>query len=357
MTGNDSERSERARLLGPLCGLGAAVSFGLAAPLSKLLLRDMSALLLAGVLYLGASLGLGLFQWGRRSRREARLQRNDLWKLALVSISGGIVGPVLMLMGVERLPALAASLLLNLEAPFTIALSLVLFSEHLSRRAAAGSVLIVLGSAALQWQGLGTSYDGVGVLCLVLACACWALDNNLTQRLSLKDPFAIVRAKALTAGLFNTGLSWLLGQAVHVSLTQLGAALLLGSISYGVSVVLDAYALRFVGAAREAAYFATAPFVGALLAVLLLHEPLQIRDVTAGLIMAAGVLCLLYERHSHSHAHHAQYHDHLHVHDAHHQHEHAADVALDEPHAHPHQHADLVHDHPHVSDAHHRHKH
>lgn len=357
MIGDAGPHTERARRLGPLCGLGAAVSFGLAAPLSKLLLRDMPALLLAGVLYLGAGLGLSLYQLCRRSRREATLGRGDLWKLGLVTLSGGMLGPVLMLVGLTRLPALAASLLLNLEAPFTIGLSLLLFAEHLSRRAAAGSGLIFLGSALLQWRGLGTSDDIIGVLCVVGACGCWALDNNLTQRLSLKDPFAIVRAKALTAGLVNTALSWLIGQARPVELDQLGAALLLGGISYGVSVVLDAYALRFVGAAREAAYFATAPFVGALLSVVLLHETLRLRDGLAGLLMAGGVLCLLYERHSHRHEHDTLYHDHAHVHDSHHQHEHPPGLAPDEPHAHPHRHERLVHDHPHVSDEHHRHKH
>jgi drug/metabolite transporter (DMT)-like permease len=281
----------------------------------------------------------------------------DIWKLALVSVSGGMLGPVLMLIGLRRLPGVEAALLLNLEAPLTILLSLWWFGEHLGRQAALGSLCILLGGGLLQWQGLGDSRNPVGLACLVGACACWALDNNLTQRLSLKDPFAIVRAKAFTAGLVNTGLGLLTLDGVRLQGTHVALALLLGSVSYGLSVVLDAYALRLLGAAREAAYFATAPFVGALLSVWLLDEQLQLRAAGAGSLMAVGVICLLYERHAHTHTHEPLAHDHVHVHDAHHQHGHPADVLLHEPHAHLHEHATLEHAHPHVSDEHHRHKH
>jgi hypothetical protein len=130
-----------------------------------------------------------------------------------------------------------------------------------------------------------------------------------------------------------------------------------GSLSYGASVVLDAYALRYVGAAREAAYFATAPFVGVLVSWALLREALGVYDFVALGLMAAGVVFMLRERHAHVHLHESIQHEHVHVHDAHHQHEHLLGEPLEEPHTHKHRHAALEHDHPHVSDLHHRHRH
>lgn len=351
---------EQARWLGPLCGVSAAISFGMAAPLCKLLLHQLPAVLLAGLLYLGAGLGVSLYLLAAPRRSEARLQRADRGKLALVALSGGVLGPVLMLIGLSRLSALDASLLLNLEAPLTILLSLGLFGEHLGRQAALGSLCILAGGAVLSWQPWQSSHassDALGSLCLLGACACWALDNNLTQRLSLKDPLAIVGVKAWSAGLVNTGLGLATAARVELHAMQLALALALGSVSYGLSVVLDAYALRLLGAAREAAYFATAPFVGALLAVCLLDEPLRGQDLGAGALMAAGVLCLLYERHVHRHEHAPLQHDHVHVHDAHHQHAHPEGTPPGEPHAHLHRHEPLVHEHAHVSDEHHRHRH
>jgi drug/metabolite transporter (DMT)-like permease len=275
----------------------------------------------------------------------------------MVVLAGGIVAPTLMLLGLGRVTALSASLLLNLEAPFTVLLALGVFGEHLGRNGIIASVLIVLGALLLQLQPGDLGADALGVALLAGACACWALDNNLTQRLSLSDPFAIVRIKTLGAGVVNTALGLVVSGGRAPELTLIAAAMLLGALSYGVSVVLDAYALRWVGAAREAAYFATAPFAGALVSIVCLHEPLHAQDVLAMLAMALGVLFLLRERHGHTHVHDALEHAHVHVHDAHHQHEHVPGVALTEPHSHAHRHAALVHDHPHVSDAHHRHKH
>ncbi len=342
---------------GAALGLAAAALFGASAPVAKVLLGEISPILLAGLLYLGAALGLWLHRAFARPTNEARLGRGDAPKLAAVVLAGGIVGPVLMLLGLGRVSALTGSLLLNLEAPFTVLLAVLLFREHLGRHAAVAIALIVVGAAVLKIEPGALAADTAGVLFLAAACACWAIDNNLTQRLSLKDPFAIVRVKTLVAGLANTTLGLIVASVAFPPWRFVWGALVLGSLSYGVSVVLDAFALRLHGAAREAAYFATAPFVGASLSMLLLGDPLRWPAGLAMLVMALGVIFLLRERHGHQHAHEALFHEHLHEHDAHHQHDHLPGDPAGERHSHPHRHAPLVHDHPHVPDAHHRHRH
>lgn len=342
---------------GAALGLAAAALFGLSAPVAKRLLDDASPVLLAGLLYLGAAAGLWLHRALRPSTREARLVRADVPKLAGVVLTGGMLGPVLMLLGLDRVTALAGSLLLNLEAPLTILLAVVLFREHLGRRAALASAFILGGALVLKLDPGGLGADALGVMLIASACLSWAIDNNLTQRLSLRDPFAIVRIKTLAAGTMNTALGLLVVGGPLPAVGTIAAALVLGAFSYGVSVVLDAYALRLVGAAREAAYFATAPFVGALASVLLLGDVLGAYDLLAMAAMATGVVLLLREQHSHEHVHEPMEHEHRHVHDEHHQHAHAPGDPPGEPHSHRHRHERLVHEHPHVPDAHHRHEH
>ena len=212
------------------------------------------------------------------------------------------------------------------------------------------------GDRAGNEDRIGYCY-GRDALLMVAACACWALDNNLTQRLTLRDPFALVRIKTLVSGAVGVLIGLVvLGQPLPAP-QPLAAALVLGSLSYGVSVVLDAFALRWIGAAREAAYFATAPFVGAIAALALLGDRLQLREAAAMAVMALGVVLLTAERHQHVHTHGEIEHDHLHLHDTHHQHSHAPGDPAGELHSHPHRHAPLVHDHPHFPDAHHRHDH
>jgi drug/metabolite transporter (DMT)-like permease len=337
-------------------GLLAAALFGISAPLAKVLLGTLRPQILAGLLYLGAGLGLSLFRALRPAKAESPLRRSDVLPLLAVVAFGGIVGPLLMLLGLLRVGALTGSLLLNLEAPLTILLAVLLFGEHLGRYAAAAAVLILGGAALLKLQPGRSQADGWGVLLLSGACLCWALDNNLTQRLTLRDPVALVRIKTLAAGSVNLLIAILLGAPLP-GLGTMANALLLGCVSYGVSVVLDAYALRLVGAAREAAFFATAPFIGALVSVVLCGDRLGVADVGAMGAMALGVALLLRERHSHEHTHSELQHEHIHSHDAHHQHEHAPGDPPTEPHSHAHRHAPLIHDHPHLPDLHHRHDH
>ena len=346
-----------APLRGAACGLAAAALFGLSAPVAKLLLGEISPVLLAGLLYLGAALGLAAYRSIGPATQEAGLGRADAPKLALIALVGGVVAPVLMLLGLTRVTGLTGSLLLNLEAPFTALLAVACFREHLGVRAVTAAALVLSGAAVLKLDSGPLGADTLGALLLAGACACWALDNNLTQTLSLRDPFAIVRVKTLVAGLMNTSLGLLTADGPLPSAGFIAAALGLGVLSYGVSVVLDAFALRLIGAAREAAYFATAPFVGALASFALLGDPIHWHHGLAMLGMALGVLLLLRERHAHEHVHGALSHEHLHEHDEHHRHAHAAADPRGEPHSHVHHHDPLVHDHPHASDAHHRHRH
>jgi drug/metabolite transporter (DMT)-like permease len=352
MTSSARQQSWR----GAVYGLLAAGLFGLSAPIAKRLLGLVGPQLLAGLLYLGAGLGLSLWRGLRPAQREAPLQRQDVPALGGVVLAGGVLGPLLLLLGLERVSGVVGSLLLNLEGPITVLLAVLFFGEHLGRSGAVAAMLILVGAAALKVSPGAAAVDGWGMLAVALACSCWAVDNNLTQRLSLRDPFAIVRIKTLAAGSFNLALGLALGGRLP-GVAACAAAMLLGRVSYGGSVVLDAYALRLVGAAREAAYFATAPFVGALLSGLLLGERLRAIDGLAMLAMGMGVVLLLIERHSHWHDHEPLEHEHAHEHDEHHQHAHPPGTPPGQPHSHPHRHAALAHDHPHLPDAHHRHRH
>lgn len=340
---------------GALFGLAAALTFGASAPLAKLLLADVEPVMLASLLYLGAGGALTIALAARGPTREADLSGKDVPALFLLVVTGGIIAPVLMLTGLQRVSGVAGALLLNLEAPFTMLLAIAL-GEHLGRRDVSAVGCILAGGMLLAFAPGAVSGETVGVLLLASACACWAIDNNVTQRLALKDPLRLVRIKALGAGVGTLAIAFVVGASLP-SAGTIAAALVLGAISYGASIVLDAYALRLVGAAREAAFFATAPFFGAALALPLLGERLDAGDLLAGCLMAVGLTLLLRSRHGHLHSHDPIIHEHLHEHDDHHWHAHDDPVSPGVRHSHVHTHARLVHDHPHVSDAHHRHRH
>lgn len=345
---------------GGMYGLAAAALFGVSSPLAKLLLPEAGPLLIAGLLYLGAGLGLLAFEVlfdriSEASRRESPVGPADRWLLAGMVLTGGILGPVSMLWGLQRLSAVPGALLLNLEAPFTIGLAVLLFREHLGRREIAGALLIVSAAVILQYRPEETRPDAWGFLAIMGACLCWAIDNNLSQRVSLRDPIVVTRIKTLGAAACTMSMAFLSGQSLPRPMILI-ATLLVGLFSYGVSLVLDMQALRLLGAAREAGFFSAAPFVGAMAAIPILGERWGINEMCASLVMAIGVVLLLREHHHHLHIHEEITHDHGHEHGGHHEHEHKGGLA-EEPHAHLHRHVPLMHDHPHVSELHHRHEH
>lgn len=337
-----------------MAGLASAVAFGASAPIAQRLVRHGDPQLLAGLLYGGAAATLWLVG-GAAQRREAPLRRTDAGRLTIVVLFGGVVGPVLLLFGLQRVTGTTGSLTLNVEAPLTALLAVWWFGEYLGRRGWSASVLIFGAAVLLAFDPRSIGGDALGVALIVGACACWAVDNNVTQQLTVRDPISIVRAKASIAAGINLGIaiarrdSWPAADIIV-------ATLALGAVSYGLSIVLDAYALRLIGAAREAALFATAPFAGVVIAVAL-GEPFTAVSAMALVIMAAGAILMLTDRHVHVHTHVAMAHEHRHVHDAHHRHEHPSGVDPNEPHSHWHEHQPLVHSHPHVSDVHHRHEH
>lgn len=348
---------------GALYGLTAAFLFGISPPLAKLLLPESGPLLTAGLLYLGAGLGLLFVEVARGhwptlgvGVKEAPIRLADGRLLAGVIITGGMLGPFLMLWGLERLSGVLTSLLLNLEAPFTVLMAILLFREHLARLELTGVVVIVFAAVILTYRPGAIVGEVIGILAVFGACLCWAIDNNLSQQLSLRDPVTVTCIKTFCAGL---GMLALASVSVErwPSWTIILTTLFLGLISYGLSLVLDMQALRLLGAAREAGFFATAPFIGAVAAVPILGERWSILDATATALMIVGVLLLLRARHAHEHVHEELEHDHLHLHDTHHNHHHGAEGMHQEPHAHLHQHATFTHDHPHVSELHHRHEH
>ena len=350
--------AERPQLLGAIAGLLSAVLFGASVPITKRLLPEMAPVLLAGLLYLGGGLAVGTVRLvARRRIVEASLGRADVPRVLAIVLLGGIVGPLALVNGLRTVSGVSGALLLNLEGPLTVLVALTLFHEHLGVRAAFGATLVFLGACLLAVPGAGAGSARLsGVLLLAAACAAWALDNNLTQGLAGKDPWQLVIAKTLGAGTAMISLGILLGGGLPRPPVVL-ATLALGALAYGASVLLDAFALRLLGAAREAAFFATAPFAGAILSIPLLGERLGPFQLAAGAVMVAGVGILIRERHGHEHTHEELEHSHRHVHDAHHQHPHPEGVDPTAPHAHPHRHARLTHSHAHVSDAHHRHVH
>lgn len=336
-------------------GLLAAVSFGASAPFAQRLVAHADPELLAGLLYLGAGIVLS-FAGPARRRHEAPIRRGDLPRLATVVVAGGVLAPVLLLVGLERVSAVSGSLTLNLEAPFTALIAVWVFGEYLSRRAWLAGLIIVAGATVL---GLGPGHgstDPIGVALIALACVAWAIDNNLTQALTVRDPVVIVRIKAFGAATANVSIALVRGTDLPAGWVIVGA-LALGGVSYGLSVLFDAYALRSLGAAREAALFATAPFAGVIVAMVILGEDLSAASAIALILMAAGTSLLLTDRHEHEHRHAALAHEHRHVHDEHHRHDHPSGVDPNEPHAHWHEHEPVSHRHAHVSDVHHRHRH
>ncbi len=337
----------------------AASLFGVSAAIAKGLLSTTRPQTLAGLLYVGSGSGL-LIVWlilrAHGSRPEKALTRADLKWLAGAVVFGGMVGPVLLLLGLNRTPASAASLLLNLEGVFTAVLAWTAFRENADRRIVLGMLSIVLGGVLLSWQG-ALAWGGLfGPLAVAAATLCWGIDNNLTQKISGSDPVQIAMLKGLIAGGVNLTLGLTLGGHLPSSGVTAGA-LLVGFMSYGVSLVLFILALRDLGTARTGAYFSLAPFIGAIASFILWRDALTPLVGAGALFMAIGLLIHLTERHGHPHTHEPVTHTHRHTHDAHHQHAHGPHDPPGEPHVHAHAHERLTHEHPHYPDLHHRHSH
>ncbi len=342
---------------GVVAALAAALLFGAGTPLAKLLLAHTSPWLLAAMLYLGS--GIGLWAWRRQRNAPAvRPSRCEWGWLAAATLFGGVVGPVLLMSGIAGMPATSASLLLNAEGVLTALLAWFVFNENFDRRIALGMLAIVAGALVLSWPGDVPLAAGWPALAVLGACLAWAIDNNLTRKVSLTDASFIAMLKGLAAGTTNLALVLWLGATTPSAGTVLGAALL-GFMSYGASLVLFVIALRHLGTARTGAYFSVAPFFGALLAIVLLGETVTPALLIAGALMMFGVWLHLTEDHDHEHVHTTLEHAHEHLHDEHHQHAHENTSSIDgnTRHSHAHRHLPMKHSHGHFPDGHHRHEH
>jgi drug/metabolite transporter (DMT)-like permease len=347
---------------GVIYALLAAALFGVSTPFSKTLVGQVAPVTLAGLLYLGS--GLGLLAWyamrligsGTRQATRANLSARDLPWLSGAIVFGGIAGPVLLMLGLTYTPASSASLLLNMEGVLTALLAWFVFNENFDRRIFLGMVAIVAGGVLLSWEQRPAIGVPWGALAIVAACLCWAVDNNLTRKVSASDAVQIAGIKGLVAGSVNLAIAFALGFPMPDLHTALAAGLV-GFLGYGFSLVLFVLALRHLGTARTGAYFSAAPFVGAAISLLMLGETPGLTFWLAAALMGIGLWLHVTETHAHEHTHVTMLHTHAHRHDEHHQHTHDFPWDGKEPHTHPHQHEPLVHTHAHYPDIHHRHHH
>ncbi|BDB70606.1 MULTISPECIES: DMT family transporter [Comamonas] len=340
---------------GVVAALSAAVLFGAGTPAVKMLLEHASPWLMAGILYLGSGIGLLIYRLITKAPAVA-LKRNEMGWLAGAVIAGGMVGPLLLMTGLSGMAATDASLLLNAEGVLTAVLAWFVFKENFDRRIALGMVAIVAGAVVLSWPSQTGSASLWPTLAVLGACLSWAIDNNLTRKVSIADASFIAMMKGLAAGATNLLLALATG-AVWPSPGVVVLGTVIGFLSYGTSLVLFVIALRYLGTARTGAYFSIAPFFGAILAIVLLGEPASPRLLIAGVLMGIGVWLHLTETHQHEHTHELIEHSHEHEHDEHHQHVHSGGSTPTGKHTHLHTHEPMTHSHEHFPDIHHQHKH
>jgi drug/metabolite transporter (DMT)-like permease len=307
---------QSSRTRGIAAALLAALTFGLTVPLAKAWFSGVGPWLLAGLLYLGSGIGLSVRAVLRG--RPCSVPRRELPWLAGAVLTGGIVAPVLLLLGLRDVPASMASLMLTCEGLFTSLLAWIAFREHYDRRIVLGFLAIAGGAVTLALvPGSPQSAPLLPALLVLAACLAWGVDNNLTRVISLADPIQIAAARGLVAGLTNTILALSLGAQVP-TLTGSVIAGSVGFLGYGLSLALFVYALRDLGTSRMSAYFSVAPFVGALVAVVFLDEPFTVALMIAGALMGWGVWLHVTEHHLHDHEHEVIEHEHAHEHDEHH---------------------------------------
>jgi drug/metabolite transporter (DMT)-like permease len=347
---------------GIIYALLAALLFGASTPAAKALLSEIDPVLLAGLFYFGSGLGLTAWLVGKwilgpveKQRPSFITKREVPWLIGTV-IAGGIIAPALLMNGLVHTGATATALLLNLEGVFTALIAWTVFRENVDRRIAIGFAAILIGGVLLSWSGGRHLSVSPASLCILGACLCWGIDNNLTRKISGADPVFLAGVKGMVAGTVNIALAVSTGSHFPPAANLLASGVV-GLVSYGLSLVFFILALSRLGAARTGAYFATAPFVGAAVSILFLHEPITGWLLLAGGLMAAGVWLHISERHEHEHSHFVGQHTHEHVHDEHHQHEHESGDPEGEPHTHAHRHEPLVHTHAHFPDLHHQHDH
>ena len=352
-------------LRGGLMALAAALLFGISTPLLQRLGSGLGSFTTAALLYAGAALVGALLR--QRIEKEARVQRADAPRLALMALFGAAIGPVALAWGLQHTSGVSASLMLTLEAVFTALLARAWYHETLDRRVTLALLLLTLGGMVLvldrvQLNGGAASLmsgpnlgETLGLLAVLAATAAWGVDNTLSRALAERDPGQVVMFKGALGATATALLALALREPMPGAMAALGL-LAVGASGYGLSLRFYLLAQRAFGAARTGSVFAFAPFVGALLAFMLGERDSSAWMLVGAVLMAAGIVLHLAERHGHEHVHDASEHEHAHGHDdGHHGHHH--DDSTRGPHSHTHRHEPQRHVHAHVPDEHHAHRH
>ncbi|MCG2725255.1 MAG: EamA family transporter [Elusimicrobia bacterium] len=342
----------------------SAFFFSISVPLAKLMLDQTSPLQLAALMYLGAGIGLSLYlcalNFGVKKNnisKEAPLEKKDIPFVIGFIISGGIIAPILLFKGLTFVSASMAALALNFELIFTALIAFFFFKEHGSIKLLLSVIFVILGACILlfDFQKFLFSFNW-GIVLAIGASFMWALDNNFTAKISIKNPIAIAAIKGIAGGLANLIFAfYVLGFNLNFKLILAGLSL--GFISYGISIVLLIRSMRELGASRAGIFFGTNPFMAALLSIIILKEAFTYQFVFSAIIMAIGILFIFSEKHKHKHYHEYLEHSHGHTHDGHHKHEHGGENKSFDIHSHKHIHNQTNHFHEHLPDAHHKHKH
>ena len=341
----------------------AAALFGASAPIAKLLLEDIEPVLLAGLLYLGSGMGAVLLRgfqtWSTKqnqSMTEARLKFEDLPWLGGALLCGSVAAPIILFYSLRVTPAATIALLLNFEGVATTLIAALIFREAIGGWVWASIGVITVAGSFLSWDASGNWGFSGGAIGVMATCVLWGLDNNFTRNVSAKNPLDIVAIKGLGAGGISLTLAVILGSPMP-RWPVVGLTMLLGSLSYGLSIMLFILALRNLGTARTSAIFSSAPFIGALFSLAIFQETPTLTFIVAFVLMGVGASLLLGEQHRHVHAHPVATHEHRHRHDDDHHNHVLAGHQSQEDHSHPHLHERLVHMHAHVPDIHHWHNH
>jgi drug/metabolite transporter (DMT)-like permease len=339
----------------------SAALFGLSAPFSKLLLNDIPSIMLAGILYWGSFLGLiGFSFWAGISKdtykaQSEPLQKKDIPWLTGSILAGGVAAPISLMLGLKLISGFSASLLLNLEGICTALIAVIICRENAGRNLWLALLCTTAAGVLISWDPGQGRFNILGPLLIVLATFCWGIDNNLTRHISEKNPIQITWIKGLVAGLISLSIALLAGNRITFN-ANIIYALILGALSYGISLVFFIQSLKGLGSSRAGAFFSLGPFIGALISLLIFRNQTEWLMLPAFLLMAAGIWLIVGERHSHVHIHAAITHSHPHTHDdMHHLHSHPQPVTG--THSHEHTHSELSHAHSHWPDTQHRHTH
>ena len=343
-----------------LFGLVSAFLFGLSAPLSKLLLTEIEPIVLAGLLYLGAFIGLGSYSLFKRLFTKSVVTGESLGKTELpyllgAVVFGGIIGPILLMIGLSLMSGFVVSLLLNMEVVATVLIAFLVFKENSGWRLWVALLIITLGGILLSWNPVMGSFHIIGPVLILIAMISWGIDNNLTRKISDKSPIQITIIKGFVGGSISLSIAVLIGAKISLS-PYLLFGLLLGTFSVGLSLIFFIKALQGLGSSRTGMIFSLAPFIGAGVSILLLRDQLNWVMLPATLLMIIGVLFFVREDHFHKHQHEVITHTHPHRHEGPH-HGHVHQNGFLGRHIHSHTHKPILHSHFHWPDIHHRHEH